>query len=117
MKRLSWAEAIEKIHELASAVGVGRVFIRLSQFRELCDAVEIFVARQGRRRLTTGQRQQLVRIRYIRIIEDAIAEGHDPRLDIHTPRDWMLGRSLHEMNEAVRFTWKVRHRLAFTGGV
>ncbi|POS72873.1 hypothetical protein DHEL01_v208737 [Diaporthe helianthi] len=105
MTALTFSEAIGKIKAELVHATPGRVFCRLWQFRELCDAVEIFVAREGRRSLTRKELEELITVRYARIIEEGIMEGS---LRLATPRLWNM-KSVDETNAAVRTAYQIRH--------
>lgn len=106
---------MEKIIEILLAVEPGKVFRQYWQFQELRNAVELFIAREGRRALNKRELEQLIKIRYAFIIEEAIMEGHSPLLDINSPRDWKV-KAPDEMNAAVRMAFEQRHKYYFTGG-
>lgn len=115
MTALLWKEAMEKIIEFLLMVEPGKVFKQYWQFQELCNAVELFIARKGRRDLSRKELEQLIKIRYAFIIEEAIMNGHSPLLDINSLRGWEV-KAPDEMNVAVRTAFEQRHKYYFTGG-
>ncbi|KAG8160721.1 hypothetical protein KVR01_008985 [Diaporthe batatas] len=116
-QHLTWEAAVRRIREHLANAKPGKVFRELWKVRELCNALELFVARKDRRPLSYAMLKELISVRFARLVEDDVAEGRNGK-DIHSERDWAFNKEhwSKEMDAVVREHVRGRHTYYFTGG-
>lgn len=76
----------------------------LEKLRQLTDAIEEYVARRGRRPLLVREAEDLLTVRYIRVIEDGIWDG---AFDHIPARDYDI-TAKEDKERVVREAWDKR---------
>lgn len=89
--------------------GKGRILrpTPLARLRELADAIEEYIARPGRDALLDRMAGDLLNVRYVRVIEDAIWDGQFERIP---ERGWAITQatSHEDKDKVVREAWEKR---------
>jgi hypothetical protein len=97
-EKLEWSEAIRRLKAVLAGASFGRILVFFNHMEELCDAIELFIARPGRRPLLENELEELLRARYARELEMGILLCD---YDRYTVRDWETA-SIEKMEEFLR---------------
>ncbi|KKY38976.1 hypothetical protein UCDDA912_g01008 [Diaporthe ampelina] len=105
---IAWDKAIERIVDITQTYCGKGCILRpepLSCLRELSNALEVFIAQPGRRALLIHEPNDLLNVRYIRVIEDGIWLEFDCIPD----RDYDTATA-GDKEKVVREAWEKRER-------
>lgn len=101
---MTWAEAVAKIMKILNGAKPDQILRQRDELDQLTDTVEKFIARPGRRPLGQQELEELLTIRYGRIIEDYIA-----LCNLYHVRDYDTA-TLYKKQKLVSLVWEGKEK-------